>query len=71
MLFSRFVYCYSNENIRYSGWYTDLPGDDNLYKTAYYAMNTIDERLGGTGKLGYAKRRERGICIIGNRNKIG
>ena len=55
----------------YSGWYTDLPGDDNLYKTAYDAMNAIDERLGGTGKLGYAKRRERGIRIVGKRNKIG
>lgn len=55
----------------YSGWYTDLPGDDNLYQTAYDAMNAIDERLGGTGKLGYAKRRERGIRIIGKKNKIG
>lgn len=55
----------------YSGWYTDIPGDDNLYKTAYCAMNSIDEYLGGTGKLGYAKRRERGIKIIGKRNRIG
>ena len=55
----------------YSGWHTDMPGDDNLYKTAYCAMNAIDEYLGGTGKLGYAKRRERGIKIIGKKNKIG
>lgn len=55
----------------YSGWYTDMPGDDNLYKTAYDAMNAIDEQLGGSGKLGYAKRRERGIRIVGKRNKIG
>ena len=55
----------------YSGWYTDIPGDDNLYKTAYDAMNAIDERLGRNGKLGYAKRRERGINIIGKKNKIG
>ena len=45
--------------------------DDNLYQTAYDVMNTIDERLGGTGKLGYAKRRERGIRIVGKKNKIG
>lgn len=32
--------------------------------------NAIDERLGGTGKLGYAKRRELGIRIVGKRNKI-
>ena len=35
----------------YSGWYTDMPGDDNLNKIAYCAMNAIDEYLGGTGKL--------------------
>lgn len=55
----------------YTGWYTDLPGDDNLYQTAYDAMNAIDEQLGGTGKLVYAKRRERGIRIVGKKNKIG
>lgn len=53
------------------GWYTDVPGDDNLYKTAYDAMNAIDEQLGGIEKLGYAKRRERGIQIVGKKNKIG
>ena len=43
-----------------SGWHTDVPGDDNLYQTAYDAMNTIDEQLGGTGKLGYAKTKRTG-----------
>ena len=57
--------------VSYSGWYTDMPGDVNLYKTAYFAMNAIDEYLVGTEKLGYAKRRERGINIIGKKNKIG
>lgn len=33
-------------------------------------MNAIDEYLGGTGKLGYAKRRERGINIIEKKNEI-
>ena len=33
-------------------------------------MNAIDEILGGNGKLGYAKRRERGINIVGRKNKI-
>ena len=54
----------------YSGWYTNIQEDDNLYKTAYCAMNAIDEFLGGNGRLGYAKRRERGIKIIGKKNKI-
>ena len=53
-----------------SGWYTDVPGDDNLYQTAYDAMNAIDEQLGGTGKLGYAKWRERGIRIVGKKKKL-
>ncbi len=55
----------------YSGWYTDMTEDDNLYKTAYDAMNAIDEKLGGSGKLGYAKRRERGITVIGKKKRIG
>ena len=33
-------------------------------------MNAIDEYLGGIGKLGYTKRRERGIHIIGKKNRI-
>ena len=55
----------------YAGWHTDLPGDDNLYKTVYDAMNAIDERLGDIDKLKYAKRREYGIQIIGKKNRIG
>lgn len=55
----------------WSGWTVDMPGDDNLYKTMYCALNAIDEYLGGTGKQGYAKRREYGIQIIGKKNKIG
>ena len=38
---------------------------DNALKMDVYAM------LGGTGKLGYAKRRERRIRIAGKKNKIG
>ena len=53
----------------YAGWYTDVPGDDNLYKTAYDAMNAIDELLGDTDKLPYAKRREHGIQIVGKKKK--
>ena len=55
----------------YAGWYTDIPGDDNLYKTVYDAKNSIDEQLGDIDKLKYAKRREHGIQIVGKRNKIG
>ena len=52
-----------------SGLYTDVPGDDNLYQTAYDAMNAIDKQLGGTCKLEYVKRRERVIRIVGKKNK--
>ena len=50
-------------------WCTNIPEDNNLYKTTYNSMNAIDERLGGTGKLGYAKRRERGIRIVVTKKK--
>lgn len=53
----------------YSGWYTDMPGDDNLYQTVYDAKNAIDEMLGDVDKLKYAKRRERGINIVGKKKK--
>ena len=51
------------------GWYTDVPGDDNLYQTVYDAKNAIDGQLGDTDKLKYAKRRERGINIVGKKKK--
>lgn len=50
------------------GWYTDIPGDNNLYKTVYDAMNAVDEQL-GYDNIRYAKRRERGIQIIGKKKK--
>lgn len=52
------------------GWYTDLADDDNLYRTVYDAKNAIDEQL-GYDNLRYAKRRERGITVVGKKNKIG
>ena len=39
----------------YAGWYTDISGDDNLYKTVYDARNAIDEMLGDVDKLKYVK----------------
>ena len=62
---------YRNYSIEggYTGWYTDIPGDENLYKTSYDAMNAIDEILGDVDKLPYAKRRERGVTIIGKKKK--
>ena len=53
----------------YSGWHTNMPGDDNLYKNTRSALNAIDEYLGGNGKSGYAKRREYGIQIIGKKKR--
>ena len=52
------------------GWMTDIPGDDNLYKTNYHALNAIDAALGGTGRYGAAseKRRSYGIEIIGKKS---
>ena len=53
----------------YAGWYTDMSEDDNLYQTVYDAKNAIDEILGDVDKLKYAKRRERGITIVGKKKK--
>ena len=44
---------------------------NNATDVALKTENAIDEYLGGTGKLGYAKRREHGIQIVGKKNKIG
>ena len=47
---------------------------DNALKMDVYAIYLYKsradieaEKLGGTGKLGYAKRRERGIRIVGKK----
>lgn len=52
------------------GWYTDIPGDDNLYANNYSAMNAIDAALGGNGVRGEAgsKRQSYGIQIVGKNN---
>lgn len=50
------------------GWTTTIPGDDNLYKSHYCALNAIDAALGGAGQKGSAKRRSYGIQIVGKRD---
>jgi hypothetical protein len=47
------------------GWAINIPGDDNIYRTHYCALNAIDKYLGGTGQMGGAKRSSYGIQIIG------
>lgn len=51
------------------GWTTTIPGDNNLYKNHYSALNAIDAALGGTGRYGAAssKRQNYGIQIIGKK----
>jgi len=55
------------------GWTTTIPGDNNLYKSHYSALNAIDAALGGTGRYGTAgsKRRACGIQIVGKRDETG
>ena len=52
------------------GWIIDVPGDNNVYKSHYSALNAIDKALGGSGRKGNAteKRRAYGIQIIGKKN---
>lgn len=60
---------YRNHNIKGSpeGWETDIPGDMNLYKSHYCALNAIDKYLGGYGQKGTAKRKACGIQIVGKK----
>lgn len=50
------------------GWETDIPGDNNLYKSHYCALNAIDKALGGYGQKGCQKRQSYGIQIIGKKD---
>jgi hypothetical protein len=50
------------------GWETDIPGDNNLYKSHYCALNAIDKALGGYGQKGCQKRQACGIVIVGKKD---
>jgi len=50
-----------------NGWTTTIPGDNNIYRTHYCALNAIDKALGGHGQMGTAKRKAYGIQIIGKK----
>lgn len=49
------------------GWTTDLPGDNNIYKSHYCAFNAIDAYFGDAEKRGTEKRRACGIEIVGKK----
>lgn len=49
------------------GWTTDLPGDENLYKSHYCAFNAIDAYFGDYGMRGTEKRKACGIEIVGKK----
>lgn len=50
------------------GWEIDMPGDNNLYRNHYAALNAIDAALGDAGQKGTAKRKSYGIQIIGKKD---
>ena len=52
------------------GWAIDIPGDHNIYRTHYCALNAIDAALGGAGIRGKGtpKRQAYGIQIVGKRS---
>lgn len=58
-----------------TGWVTNIPGDNNIYKTKRCAKNAIDEALGFDGMRNKAtpRRLAYGIEIIGTKNdkKLG
>ena len=49
------------------GWTTNVPGDENIYKTHYCALNAIDKALGDYGQKGCGKRKDYGITIVGKK----
>lgn len=51
------------------GWEITVPGDNNIYRTHYCALNAIDAFLGGSGQMGTAKRRAYGIQIVEKRGR--
>jgi hypothetical protein len=51
------------------GWYTDIAGDNNLYKNHYCALNAVDKALGGYGQKGTQKRQSYGIVIVGKKDE--
>ena len=50
------------------GWEITVPGDDNIYRNNFCAMNAIDAHFGDFGTRGTEKRKRHGIQIIGTRN---
>lgn len=52
-----------------NGWATDIPGDYNIYKSHYCALNAIDSALGERTRKGSPtrKRLNCGIDIVGKR----
>ena len=53
------------------GWVIDIPGDNNIYKSHYCALNAIDKHLGDDGKRVPSEKRSRyGIQIIGKRADV-
>lgn len=51
------------------GWEITVPGDDNIYRNNYCAMNAIDAHFGDFGTRGTEKRKNHGIQIIDTRKK--
>lgn len=51
------------------GWEITVPGDDNIYRNNFCAMNAIDAHFGDFGTRGTEKRKRYGIQIIGTRKK--
>lgn len=49
------------------GWEINIPGDNNIYKSHYCALNAIDAALGDAGQKGTAKRKAYGIQIVGQK----
>ena len=52
------------------GWTINVPGDDNIYKTHYCALNAIDQMLGGKTRKANPKRHQLGITVVGRKDDV-
>lgn len=52
------------------GWITDIPGDNNIYRTAETAHNGVDEIIGGKTRKANPSRHRFGTQVIGQKDGV-
>lgn len=50
------------------GWITNIPGDNNIYRSAETAHNGVDQILGGDTRKKNPRRHRLGVQIVGEKD---